>query len=139
MNVKGKRSRRLTYEVVKVSMEVGSVSASGILRRGIADVGKSIICELLKKGEPTTDKSRVGKVCIDDFALKRRFRCGTIMADIELKRVLDIFESREPGDVTAWLKTYPNIEVASRDGSRGYASAISRAHPDAIQVRTDFT
>jgi hypothetical protein len=60
------------------------------------------------------------------------------MVDIETGRVVDIFESRESGDVVAWLKTYPNIQVVSRDGSRGYASAISQAHPNAVQVSDRF-
>jgi hypothetical protein len=34
---------------VRVSMEVSSVSASRMLRKRTADVGKSTICELLKK------------------------------------------------------------------------------------------
>ena len=77
-------------------------------------------------------------MCIDDFALKRRLRYGTIMVDIETGRTIDIFESRESGDIAQWLSTYPNIEVVSRDGSTEYAKAISTAHPDAVQVSDRF-
>jgi len=80
----------------------------------------------------------VRKVCIDDFALKRRFRYGTIMIDIDSRRVIDIFESREPGDVAEWLSSYPDIEVVSRDGSVQYAAAIKSAHPKALQVSDRF-
>lgn len=49
---KGKRSLRLTKEIVKVSMEVSSIKASTMLKKGVADVSKSTICTLLKKRRP---------------------------------------------------------------------------------------
>ena len=47
---KGKRSKRLTEAIIEVSLNVSSVNAASTLRRGTADVGKSTICSLLKKG-----------------------------------------------------------------------------------------
>jgi transposase len=91
----------------------------------------------LKRGA-SVDKNSPKKICIDDFALKRRHRYGTVMIDIETRRIIDILESREAAEVTQWLKTYPNIEVASRDGSSQYETAIRQAHPDAIQVSDRF-
>ena len=78
---KGKRSNRLTNEIIKVSIEVSSIRASKILK---------------------------------------------------------ILESRDSHVVTEWLKTYPNIEVVSRDGSMQYVAAIKQAHPKAIQVSDRF-
>ena len=46
--------------------------------------------------------------------------------------------SREINDVTKWLKTYPNIQIVSRDGSITYNNAISLAHPKAIQISDRF-
>ena len=77
-------------------------------------------------------------VCIDDFALKKRQRYGTIMVDLETRKLIDMIESREQGDVARWLATYPNIQIVSRDGSRTYANAISEAHPNAIQISDRF-
>lgn len=84
------------------------------------------------------DKASVEKICIDDFAIKKRHRYGTIMIDINTRRVVDILESRETEAVAVWLATYPNIKIVSRDGSQQYASAIRAAHPNAIQVSDRF-
>jgi transposase len=65
-------------------------------------------------------------------------RYGTVMVDIETGRIVDMIYSRESAEVVAWLKTYPNISVVSRDGSLTYAHAISAAHPSAIQVSDRF-
>ena len=77
-------------------------------------------------------------VCIDDFAIKKRESYGTIMVDIETHRVIDLIPSRECNDVVEWLKTYPNLKVVSRDGSITYRNAITKAHPEAVQVSDRF-
>jgi len=46
---KAKKTIRLENEIVKIAANVSSVAASKILRNQIADVGKSTICNLLKK------------------------------------------------------------------------------------------
>ena len=77
-------------------------------------------------------------VCIDDFALKKRHRYGTVMIDIETHQIIDLLESRDEKDVTEWLETYPNIEVISRDGGIVYKSSSDKAHPKAKQISDRF-
>ncbi|OOM80483.1 transposase [Clostridium puniceum] len=60
------------------------------------------------------------------------------MIDIDTHRVIDMIFSREINDVTKWLKTYPNMQIVSRDGSITYNNAISLAHPKAIQISDRF-
>jgi len=56
---KAKKSNRLLDKIVDVSLNVSSLNASDILKNGIADVGKSTICNLLKK-RYTPDRERKG-------------------------------------------------------------------------------
>ena len=77
-------------------------------------------------------------VCIDDFALKKRHRYGTVMIDIETHQIIDLLESRDEKDVTEWLETYPNIEVISRDGGIVYKSSSDKAHPKDKQISDRF-
>jgi len=84
------------------------------------------------------DKLSISKVCIDDFAIKKRSTYGTVMIDIETRNIIDILESRDLEDVTDWLKTYPNLKIVSRDGSQTYASAIKSANPNSIQINDRF-
>ena len=60
------------------------------------------------------------------------------MIDIETHRVIDLIPSRDCEDVVKWLKSYPNLQVVSRDGSITYKNAITLAHPNAIQVSDRF-
>lgn len=46
---KAKKTNRLLDKIIDVSLNVSSVVAADILSNGVVDVGKSSICELLKK------------------------------------------------------------------------------------------
>ncbi|WP_242992464.1 transposase [Faecalicatena contorta] len=84
------------------------------------------------------DKALITKVCVDDFAFRKRYSYGSVMVDIETHRILDIIDSRETKQVEKWLGSYPNLQVVSRDGARTYSSATSHSHPDALQVSDRF-
>ena len=60
------------------------------------------------------------------------------MIDIETHRIIDMIKSRQEEDITEWLKTYPNLEVISRDGGIVYKSSSEKAHPKAEQVSDRF-
>ena len=92
----------------------------------------------LKKIPAIVDKSQVTKVCIDDFAFRKRYSYGTVMVDLESHRIIDIIASRDTKEVAEWLRSFPNIEVFSRDGSQAYASAMTASHPEAMQVSDRF-
>ena len=78
-----------------------------------------MIC--LKKMPSIVDKSSVKMVCVDDFALRKRFSYGTVMINLENHRIVDMIPSRDTNVVCNWLKTFHNIEVISRDGAITYA------------------
>lgn len=84
------------------------------------------------------DKSHIVNVCVDDFAIRKRFSYGTIMVDLDTHRIIDLLPSRETQAVQEWLKTYPNIRIVSKDGALSYSSAASQTHPEAIQVSDRF-
>ena len=60
------------------------------------------------------------------------------MIDIETHRIIDMIASRQEDDVAEWLKTYPNLEIISRDGSIVYKSSSDKAHPKVKQVSDRF-
>lgn len=92
----------------------------------------------LKKMPSTVDKLSVKKICVDDFAIRKRFSYGTVMVDLETHRIIDMIPSRDVADVKEWLSGYPNVNLVSRDGAQIYASATEGAHPEVIQVSDRF-
>lgn len=60
------------------------------------------------------------------------------MVDLETHRIIDIINSRETKQVEEWLKSYPNLQIISRDGAQTYSSASFKAHPNAVQISDRF-
>jgi len=46
---KGKKSKRLIEKIIDISLNVSSITAASLLSGGVADIGKSTICNMLKK------------------------------------------------------------------------------------------
>ena len=46
LSYKGKKSKRLKDEIINISANISSLAAAKILKNGIANVSKSIICNL---------------------------------------------------------------------------------------------
>ncbi|GLC81983.1 hypothetical protein LBYZC6_40970 [Lacrimispora brassicae] len=66
-----------------------------------------MIC--LKKMPTLVDKSTITKICVDDFAFRKRYSYGTVMVDLESHRIIDILNSRETKQVEEWLRSFPTF------------------------------
>ena len=73
-------------------------------------------------------------VGIDDWAFRRNHRYGSIVCDLERRRVVALLPDREIATVEAWLAKHPEIKFLSRDRGGGYGEAAAKALPGAIQV-----
>src|SRR5215204_2459277 len=85
-----------------------------------------------RRASPRDDRLNV--VGIDDWAWRRNHRYGTIVCDLERRRIVALLPDRETATVEAWLVDHPQIGVVSRDRGGGYGEATARALPHAIQV-----
>ncbi len=75
---------------------------------------------------------------IDDFALRRGGRFGTILVNLESHRVVDLLPDRKADTAAAWMRKLPDLMVVSRDRGGEYASAAAQGAPQAIQCADRF-
>ena len=71
---------------------------------------------------------------IDDWAWRRNHRYGSIVCDLERRRIASLLPDREQATAQAWLANHPEIAVVARDRGGGYGEAAAKALPDAVQV-----
>jgi transposase len=71
---------------------------------------------------------------IDDWAFRRNHRYGTIVCDLERRRIVALLPDREMATVASFLAYHPESGVLSRDRGGGSGEAAARALPNALQV-----
>jgi transposase len=81
--------------------------------------------------EPAPAPRHVG---VDDRAIRKGQRYGTILIDLERGRVIDILEGRDGEALKAWLKGHPGVEIITGDRWAAYAQAAAEPTPQAQQV-----
>jgi transposase len=73
-------------------------------------------------------------VGIDDWAWRKGCQYGTIICDLERRRIVALLPDRASGTSAAWLRGHPGIEFIARDRGASYADAASTGAPQAIQI-----
>ena len=71
---------------------------------------------------------------VDDWAMKKRLRYGTIVVDLERHRPIDLLPDRTSETVNDWLGSRNGIEIVARDRSTEYRRGITTGAPNAVQV-----
>ena len=95
---------------------------------------RSSLLRELHRQAATTPQAAPRVLGIDDWAWRKGHRYGTILCDLEKRRVVDLLPDREAETVARWLQQHPGTEIVSRDRGGIYAEATRRAAPQAVQV-----
>jgi transposase len=88
-----------------------------------------------RSGEPCPPPRYVG---LDDWACRKGQSYGTILIDLERRRVIDLLPGRDGEAVKQWLAANPQVEVITRDRWPAYIEAATAAAPQAKQVADRF-
>ncbi len=75
---------------------------------------------------------------IDDFSFRRGCRFGTILVNLESRRVVELLPNREVETSAAWMRQQLDLMVVSRDRGGVYASAAREGAPQAMQCVDRF-
>src|SRR6202162_3437256 len=114
-----RRTFRLEAIVRHLGVALGGRPAAALARRLMLPVSKDTLLRVVRR-HAGRDSSPLCVLGIDDWAWKRGQSYGSIICDLERRRVVDLLPDREPGTVEAWLSRHPEIAVISRDRGGGY-------------------
>ena len=116
----------------------GRLSERLMTRLGMP-VGRSTILRSVKKSARAQGGLASVRVAgIDDWAWKEGMNYGTVIVDLEQRRVVGLLADRSAASTAEWLKEHPEIEVVSRDRAGLYADGARQGAPQARQIADRF-
>lgn len=132
---------RMTSRLIALMQAIGLVAGGQKATRladraGIATTPSTLLRHLMQLPAPLARAVRV--LGVDDFAWKKRFTYGTILVDLERRKIIDVLADRESATVAAWLKEHPEVALVIRDRGKDFTKAATVGAPQAQQVVDRF-
>jgi len=128
-----RRTERLDGLVQHLGRALGGRPGQRMARRLLLPVSKDTLLRTVRRraAAPQEAPKIIG---VDDWAWRKGHRYGTLICDLERRRVIDLLPDREPATVAAWLAARPSIEIIARDRGGSYGAAAEQGRPEALQV-----
>jgi len=131
------RTGRLKTQQGVVGLSVGGEMGTGLLIRQNTPSSADSLLRTIKALElPQHPTPRV--LGVDDWAFRKGQHYGTILVNLERKRVVDLLPDRTTATLKGWLEQHPGVEIVTRDRASDYSKAITQAAPQAVQVADRF-
>ena len=128
-----RRTRRLAEAQGRTGAALGGEAGARLLSRLSMPASADTVLRLLNR-LPLPHETTPRVIGVDDWAKRKGRSYGTIVVDLEQRRVVDLLPDRTAATLAGWLRQRPGIEVVARDRSTEYASAIATGAPAAVQV-----
>ena len=130
-----RRTTRLDGIVHHLGLALGGRPGQNLAQRLLIPVSRDTLLRVVRRGALRQAMSETPRIIgVDDWAWKRGHRYGTIICDLEQRRIIDLLADREAATLKKWLAERPTITVIARDRGAGYIQAATEGRPEAIQV-----
>jgi transposase len=128
-----RKTTRLHEILELVGFALGGEAGSRLIQRLGMMASPTTLLRYIR-GAATVTPETPEVIGVDDFALLRGRRYGTIIVDQQRHCPIELLPDRSAETLAAWLKEYPSLRVISRDRSTEYERGIKEGAPEAVEV-----
>jgi transposase len=132
---RARKTSRLEEALLAIALELGGRAGARLaLELGIVAARDTLLKRIKEAPLPEVGKVRV--LGVDDFAFKKGSTYGTILVNLERRKVVDLLPERSQESLVAWFRSHPGaqVEVATRDRSNIYREGLAKGAPGATHV-----
>ncbi len=133
LTLRARRTRRLCEAQARVGRACGGAGGARLLAHLHMPASRATVLRLVTH-LPMPDAPTHIRVGIDDWAIRKGSRYGTIVVDLDRRRVVDLLPDRTAPTVAGWLERHSGVALVARDRSIEYARGASLGAPQARQV-----
>ena len=102
-------------------------------------VSDDTVLRIVKVSVPGAEETQaIHHLGVDDWAWRSGQSYGTILVDLERRRVVDLLPDRSARSLANWLADQPGIQTVNRDWCGAYAEGAANGAPHAIQIADRF-
>ena len=128
-----RRTARMDSIVHRVGLALGGRPGQNLASRLAIPVSKDTLLRTVRR-RASRPREPLRAVGIDDWAWRKGCQYGTVICDLERRRIVALLPDRASSTSAAWLRGHPGIEFIARDRGASYADAASKGAPHAIQI-----
>lgn len=132
-----RRTSRLSKIVAHLGIALGGEAGRRLAAQlGISASADTLLRSVRRMASAPVASPRV--IGVDDWAMWRGHRYGSIIVDLERHRPIELLPDRQWETLGDWLRAHPSVEIISRDRADCYARGAASGAPQATQVVDRF-
>ena len=131
---RARETDRVTQTLWLVGYLLGGRPGSRLLERLGMKASRDTVLRRVKKRSAPETATKVRVLGVDDWAWRKHQEYGTMLMDLEQRRVIDLLPVRSAASFADWLRQHSGVKIIARDRCGLYAEGGHEGAPSTVQV-----